>query len=55
MRVLEHDWPSFRDPKDTDAVGLIQDTSHGTVRTEVRCARCDWSRPRTEDPSAARS
>ncbi|MDH6224104.1 hypothetical protein M2169_001074 [Streptomyces sp. MJP52] len=54
VRVLEHDWPSFRDPKDTDAVGLIQDTSHGMVRTEVRCARCDWSRPRTEDPSAAR-
>ncbi len=32
--------PSFYDPKDTDAVELIQDRSHGMVRTEVRCARC---------------
>ena len=33
-------WPSFFDPKDTDAVELIADTSHGMVRTEVRCAKC---------------
>ncbi|OEJ34274.1 peptide-methionine (R)-S-oxide reductase MsrB [Streptomyces subrutilus] len=33
-------WPSFFDPKDTDAVELIADTSHGMVRTEVRCATC---------------
>jgi peptide-methionine (R)-S-oxide reductase len=33
-------WPSFYDPADTDAVELISDTSHGMVRTEVRCANC---------------
>lgn len=31
-------WPSFFDPKDSEAVELIADTSHGMVRTEVRCA-----------------
>ena len=34
-------WPSFTDPKNTENVTLITDTSHGMVRTEVRCARCD--------------
>lgn len=33
-------WPSFYQPKDTDAVELIEDRSHGMVRTEVRCAAC---------------
>ena len=33
-------WPSFYDPSDSDAVELIQDSSMGMVRTEVRCASC---------------
>ncbi|RAX23743.1 MULTISPECIES: peptide-methionine (R)-S-oxide reductase MsrB [Actinomyces] len=34
-------WPSFYDPSHTDAVVLSTDTSHGMVRTEVRCAACN--------------
>ena len=33
-------WPSFYDPANTEAVILSTDTSHGMVRTEVRCAAC---------------
>lgn len=33
-------WPSFYDPKDSEAVELLSDTTMGMVRTEVRCARC---------------
>jgi peptide-methionine (R)-S-oxide reductase len=33
-------WPSFTDPKDRENVELVDDRSHGMVRTEVKCARC---------------
>ena len=33
-------WPSFTDPKDRENVELVEDSSHGMVRTEVKCARC---------------
>jgi peptide-methionine (R)-S-oxide reductase len=34
-------WPSFFEPSESSAVTLIEDSSHGMVRTEVRCARCE--------------
>lgn len=34
-------WPSFTEPADREHVTLIEDRSHGMLRTEVRCARCD--------------
>ncbi len=33
-------WPSFYDSVNRDAVELLEDTSLGVVRTEVRCASC---------------
>ncbi len=34
-------WPSFFRPVDGKHVAFIEDMSHGMVRTEIRCARCD--------------
>jgi peptide-methionine (R)-S-oxide reductase len=34
-------WPSFYEPLDEKAVTFLDDTSDGTVRTEVECSRCD--------------
>jgi len=34
-------WPSFFKPVCAENVATIEDTSHGMVRTEILCARCD--------------
>jgi peptide-methionine (R)-S-oxide reductase len=34
-------WPSFYEAKDAKNVTLVEDRSHGMVRTEARCAACD--------------
>lgn len=33
-------WPSFTDPASGDAVEEHRDVSHGMIRTEVLCSRC---------------
>ena len=34
-------WPSFTQPEELEHVRLIEDRTHGMVRTEVRCNACD--------------
>lgn len=34
-------WPSFFRPFDPDHIRNLEDDSHGMVRVEIRCARCD--------------
>jgi peptide-methionine (R)-S-oxide reductase len=34
-------WPSFFEPLDDGSLTLVEDTSHGMRRVEVRCACCD--------------
>lgn len=34
-------WPSFTAPSEGEAVTEHRDTSHGMIRTEVRCATCE--------------
>ena len=34
-------WPSFWQPVDANSVVEITDRTHGMVRTELRCAKCD--------------
>ena len=33
-------WPSFFEPAVSEGVEVLTDTSHGMVRTEVRCSNC---------------
>ena len=33
-------WPSFFEPAVAEAVEVIEDHSHGMIRTEVRCRHC---------------
>ncbi len=34
-------WPSFTQPFDPQHVRTVRDVSHGMIRDEIRCARCD--------------
>lgn len=34
-------WPSFFQPFDRDHITEIRDDSHGMMRVEIRCKRCD--------------
>ena len=34
-------WPSFWDGAKEGAISTHSDTSHGMVRTEIKCANCD--------------
>jgi len=34
-------WPSFTQPFDPAHIRCIRDASHGMIREEIRCARCD--------------
>jgi len=33
-------WPSFTEPTNLEHVELVDDTSHGMTRTEVKCKTC---------------
>ena len=34
-------WPSYNAPENNAAITEIRDSSHGMIRTEVRCTECD--------------
>ena len=34
-------WPSFHSEDDDATINRLEDNSHGRVRTEVRCSKCD--------------
>jgi peptide-methionine (R)-S-oxide reductase len=34
-------WPSYSVPEEASNIKEIRDTTHGMIRTEVRCSNCD--------------
>ena len=34
-------WPSYNAPEKEASIKEVKDTTHGMIRTEVRCANCD--------------
>jgi peptide-methionine (R)-S-oxide reductase len=34
-------WPSFYEPYDPDHIAELTDETHGMIRVEIRCQRCD--------------
>ena len=34
-------WPSFWEGVNPEAITTVEDRSHGMVRTEIKCAKCD--------------
>ncbi|HEX2792874.1 MAG TPA: peptide-methionine (R)-S-oxide reductase MsrB [Croceicoccus sp.] len=34
-------WPAFTAPSEGDSISEYRDTSHGMIRTEVRCSNCE--------------
>jgi peptide-methionine (R)-S-oxide reductase len=34
-------WPSYNAPENNEVITEIRDSSHGMIRTEVRCSKCD--------------
>ncbi len=34
-------WPSYHTPIKSSAISEHRDTTHGMIRTEVRCSKCD--------------
>jgi len=34
-------WPSYSAPENASAIQELKDTSHGMIRTEVRCSNCN--------------
>ncbi len=37
----ESGWPSFYEPISKEAINLEKDISHGMIRSEVKCQKCD--------------